>query len=244
MKYFRILSIALSLSFFLIACKQEKEPNEPQEETMHRKMFHGKITYTSTTISPDTVFLATISTFSPHAVDMYFNGTAVRMIEHGGLSNGNIIVLPELGEAWQLDSVKKIAYLGEYSDLGDPSDALKDLMPDHFSPTVKRTGKKETIMGIPCTEYYIERSGVIPKDDSATIMVANTITFPSMRYDVQTEINHAAVPAPLFLGFEEGAVMRLTVTNKRYERIFEITDLRENYFPEGIFDIPGNYQKK
>lgn len=244
MQLFLSACVMIAMTAIIPACDTESKPEEKQEEVMNRKMFYGKITYTSTTSSPDSVFLATISTFSPHDVDMYFNTSAFRMIEHGGLSNGNILVLSELGEAWQLDSVKKIAYLGEYSDLGDPSEALKDLMPDHFAPTVAPTGKHETIMGIPCTEYHIVRSGVIPKGDSATIMVANTISFPSLRYDVQTEINHAAVPAPLFLGYEDGAVMRLTVTNKRYVRQFEITALEENAFPEGIFEIPANYQKK
>ncbi|HMU70627.1 MAG TPA: hypothetical protein PLL28_05595 [Chitinophagales bacterium] len=239
---FAVIAILMTASF--ISCGDENQADEKTPAPLNRSMFYGKITYTSTTSSPDSVFLATMSTFSPHAVDIYFGKSAFRMVEHGGLSNGNILVLPESGEAWQLDSTKMIAYLGEYSDLGDPSDALKDLMPDHFAPTVKATGKTANILGIPCTEYYIVRSGIIPKEDSATIMVANTINFPSSRYDVQTEINHAAVPAPLFLGYEDGAIMQMTVVNKRYTRKFEITALQENYFPEGIFDIPANFQKK
>lgn len=198
----------------------------------------------SSFVAGDSVLAETFSTFSPEFVDIYFAQDSFRLIEHGGLSKGNIIIYPKLKEAWQLDTVKKLAYLGEYSDLGDPSAALKDLMPDHFAPTVESLPIKETIAGHPCTKYRVVRSGLIPASDTAYIWVAEDITFPSARYDIQTEINQVAVPPTLLLGYADGAVLRLQVINQRYTRQFEVIELSEHAYPENIFQIPADYQKK
>jgi len=34
------------------------------------------------------------------------------------------------------------------------------------------------------------------------------------------------------------------VQSKNYSRTFEVTELKANYFPNGIFEIPENYQRK
>ena len=81
-------------------------------------------------------------------------------------------------------------------------------------------------------------------DNEAFIWVADDFKIPASRYDIQTEINHAAVPAPLIIGFEDGAIMRLTVKTKSYTRSFEIIELKKDFFPAGIFEIPEGYQKK
>lgn len=239
------LASTLLLSF-LFSCGDNDPASSTagSEDTKNKKVFYGKVTFVSRMETADTVLAQSLKTFSPDSVDVYFQKDSFRMIEYGGLSHGNILLYRQLQEAWQLDTVNKLAYLAEYSDLGDPSKALKDLMPDHFAPTVESTGEKETIAGIACTKYRITRSGVIPKEDTAYIWAADQMVFPSSRYDVQSEINHAAVPPPLFIGYEAGAVMRLMVVNKKYTRIFEVSTLQENYFPEGIFDIPEGYQKK
>ena len=238
-------SVLFSL-FFLASCKN-KEKNEIAEtpiEQAAKKTFYGKVTYFSRLETADSALAQSLRTFSPDSVDIYFQQDSFRMLEYGGLSHGNILLYPQQQEAWQLDTANKLAYLAEYSDLGDPSDALKDLMPDHFAPTVEPTGEKETIAGVLCSKYRITRSGVIPKEDTAYIWAADHLLFPSSRYDVQSEINHAAVPPPLFIGYESGAVMRLQVINKKYMRTFEVRSLVENYFPQGIFEIPEGYQKK
>lgn len=243
-KYIVIAALSIFTAFTACNTDDEKEADATETPAAEKKVFYGKVTYVSRINTDDTVFAQTMHTFSPTEVELYYSENEFRLIEHGGLSHGDIILYRDKQEAWQLDSAKQIAYLGEYSDLGDPSAALKDLMPDHFAPTVEATDEKETIAGIPCKKYKIVRSGVIPKGDTAFIWVAETIVFPPSRFDIQTEINHVAVPAPILIGFENGAVMRLQASNSRYVRTIEVSELKENYFPEHIFDIPANYQKK
>lgn len=239
------ITVLIIFNFVFTSCdKKTKEQVKKDEQTVQRTLFSGKIVYSSYTDSEDTVLKNTLLAFSPNSVDIYFGENAFRMVEHGGLSHGNVIVYTDKKEAWQIDTLKKIAYLSEYSDLGDPGATIKKNMPDHFAPTVQKTTKTKRIAGIMCTEYEIIRSGFIPAGDVASIWVADSILFPSCRYDFQSEINRSAVPPPLYLGFEEGAVMRLEVKNKSYTRVFAVTEISENNFPPGIFNIPDDYQKK
>ena len=238
----RYLNVAML--FFVVsifnACKEKQK--EVIQNT--KPLFYGKIVYSSTFESPDTVFKLNMEAISPYKIEVYIDENNFRMIEYGGLSHSNLILDKSIKAAWQLDTIKKLAYLGEYSDLGDPTAELRDLMPDHFKPIVESTNEKETILGHPCTKYKILRSGFIPADNEAFIWVADDFRIPASRYDIQTEINHAAVPAPLILGYEDGAIMRLTVKTKSYTRSFEITELQKDLFPTGIFEIPEGYQKK
>lgn len=236
-----ILFSCICLALTTCTPAEEKPEIIPEKE---KKMFYGMLRYSATLKTDDSTLAASLRTFSPDHVDVYFDAQHFRMIEHGGLSHGNILLDREKQQAWQLDTIHKLAYIGEYSDLGDPSPALKELMPDHFAPTVEATGKKEIIGGLSCSQFLVLRSGVIPKGDTAYIWAADERIFPSCRFDFQTEINQVAVPPPLFIGHETGAVLRLEVISKRYTRIFEVTELKENYFPEGIFEIPDGYQKK
>ncbi len=239
------LIITISISCLLFAgCKDAELQQTKTESEPARKLFYGQITYSSTVSTPDSVLAQSLNTFSPGLIEIYIDTNKFRMIEHGGLSHGNVIIFTDVKEVWQLDTTKKIAHLGEYSDLGDPSGALKTTMPDHFEPTVEKTTDTATICGYMCDKYKIIRSGFIPVNDQAFIWVARTLDFPPARYDIQTEINRSAVPAPLYLGYETGAVMRLQVITKSYSRTFEVTQLKEQYFPTGIFEIPANYQKK
>jgi hypothetical protein len=237
---FCFVVIVLSAS----SCKNEPAEDVPVKETTTRSLFYGKVVYSSEAISSDTVLVNSLNMFTPHTIEVYFDSTHFRMIEYGGLSHGNIIIDKMLKEVWQLDTAKKLAHLGEYSDLSDPSSALKSTLPDHYAPLVEKTNDTLTICGYVCEKYKVVRSGFIPEKDSAYIWVAKDIRFPSCRFDIQTEINHAVVPPPLYIGFEEGAILKLEVNSKNYTRIVEVKSLNENMFPQGIFEIPDNYQKK
>lgn len=236
-------ALLVCLSF---GCNNEKTTTTESQDkpTIEPTTFYGKMVVQASFVAGDSVLAATLSTFSPSQVDIYFAPDSFRLIEHGGLSNGNIILYPKLKEAWQLDTIKRLAYLGEYSDLGDPSAALKDLMPDHFAPTVESMQIQETIAGHICTKYRVLRSGIIPDKDTAYIWVAQDIVFPPARYDIQTEINQVAAPPTLLIGYAEGAVLRLEVKNPRYTRKFEVVELSPNAYPKDIFRIPTDYQKK
>ena len=234
--------VVILFSFLLISngCKEK----QPEVAEVSKELFYGKIVYSSIVEAIDTVFKLNMEAISPYKIDIYVDENNFRMIEYGGLSHSNLILDKTDKAAWQLDTIKKLAYLGEYSDLGDPNAELRDLMPDHFKPIVEVTNEKETILGHACTKYKILRSGFIPNDNEAFIWVADDFKIPASRYDIQTEINHAAVPAPLIIGFEDGAIMRLTVKTKSYTRSFEIIELKKDFFPAGIFEIPEGYQKK
>lgn len=242
----RLYFFTLLFSTVLIACNNTKE--EPVKEEVitatNKNIFGGEIIFSSTIITDDSVLAASLNTFSPGRVDIYLDSIHFRMIEYGGTSHGNVIINKQTKEVWQLDTTKKIAHLGEYSDLGDPSGVLKSTMPDHYAPTVELLNETATIAGHICDKYRIVRSGFIPENDKAFIWVARDIKFPSSRYDIQTEVNRSAVPIPLYLGYEDGAVLKLMVQSKNYSRTFEVTELKENYFPIGIFEIPENYQRK
>jgi len=244
MNCLKLMLVICACGLFFIACKDGQLQQAETESVTAQKLFYGQIIYSSIVSTPDSVLAASLNTFSPSLVEIYIDTNKFRMIEHGGLSHGNVIIYTDVKEAWQLDTTKKIAHLGEYSDLGDPSGALKTTMPDHFEPTVTKTGDSATISGYVCDKYKIVRSGFIPENDEAYIWVARTLDFPPARYDIQTEINRSAVPAPLYLGYENGAVMRLQVITKSYTRTFEVTQLKEQYFPAGIFEISTDYQKK
>ena len=175
---------------------------------------------------------------------IYVDSNNFRLIETGGLSHGNVIIFKDAKEVWQLDTTKKIAHLGEYSDFADPSSALKNTMPDHYAPTVVATNDSAVIAGHTCDKFRITRSGFIPQADTAYIWVSRDIKFPSSRFDIQTEINRVAVPAPLYIGYEEGAILKFEVRSKTNIRTMEVISLKENSFPQDIFVIPSDYQKK
>lgn len=243
----KLLILFISGALFLAACKpdeQSKIDDNKSAVKADQQLFYGYMVYSSQITSTDSVIKKTLNTFSPHKVKIYVDANNFRMVEEGGLSHANIIIYTDTKEAWQLDTAKNIAHLGEYSDLGDPSNALKNTMPDHYAPAVTLTGDTASILGYMCDKYLIERSGFIPSSDRAYIWVARNLKFPSTRYDVQTEINRSTVPTPLYIGYEEGAVLRMVVINKTYTRTFEVTTLKQNYFPPHIFEIPSNFQKK
>jgi len=223
--------------------------NETGETIAEKKakdieIFYGKITYATRIESADPAILQTIAQFPPEKTELYFAKNKFRMIEYGGASHGNILIYPDVQEAWQLDTASKIAWLGEYSDFSDPGDELMDMMPDHFSPVVESTKEKETIMGVECTKYKVLRSGFIPADNEAYIWVTTAFRLPSSRFDIQTEINRVIVPLPLYLGFEDGAVMRMKVSNKNYAAVYEVTEMQKSISDENIFSIPADYAKK
>ena len=114
------------------------------------------------------------------------------------------------------------------------------------SPCVLRTATVSSLIGVSrsIAKIRITRSGFIPQADTAYIWVSRDIKFPSSRFDIQTEINRVAVPAPLYIGYEEGAILKFEVRSKTNIRTMEVISLKENSFPQDIFVIPSDYQKK
>ena len=242
----RLLTIA-SLFVMAMSCGNKSSNNHDQttkEVTYNRSIFFGEIIYHSTIETADSNVAVAFKTLSPTLVHIFVDSNNFRLIETGGLSHGNVIIFKDAKEVWQLDTTKKIAHLGEYSDFADPSSALKNTMPDHYAPTVVATNDSAVIAGHTCDKFRITRSGFIPQADTASIWASRDIKFPSSRFDIQTEINRVAVPAPLYIGYEEGAILKFEVRSKTNIRTMEVISLKENSFPQDIFVIPSDYQKK
>lgn len=249
MNYLTTIRLLTVLPLFVMAmsCSNKSSDNQQpstKEVVYNRSTFFGEIIYHSTIETADSNVAIGFRTLSPSLVHIYVDSNNFRLIETGGLSHGNVIIFKDAKEVWQLDTTKKIAYLGEYSDFADPSSTLKNTMPDHYAPTVVATNDSAIIAGHTCDKFRVSRSGFIPQADTAYIWVARDIKFPSSRFDIQTEINRVAVPAPLYLGYEEGAILKFEVRSKTNIRTMEVISLKENSFPQDIFVIPTDFQKK
>lgn len=207
-------------------------------------VFYGALTYTSEVETEDTVLRYSLTAFSPDKIILYFGQNKFRMVEYGGMSHGDVIIYPDKKEAWQLDTVKKIAYLGEYSDLGDPSSELKDIMPDHFAPTVEATGKTENILGYSCKQYHIVRSGFIPSGTDAFIWATDAFMLPPARYDISTDVNSSVAPPPVLIGYDKGAVLKMEIDGENYKKFYTATAIDKDPVQDSVFIIPSDYQKK
>ena len=117
--------VVILFSFLLISngCKEK----QPEVAEVSKELFYGKIVYSSIVEAIDTVFKLNMEAISPYKIDIYVDENNFRMIEYGGLSHSNLILDKTDKAAWQLDTIKKLAYLGEYSDLGDPNAERNDI---------------------------------------------------------------------------------------------------------------------
>lgn len=238
-----------SFCFFLIliifSCKQTSnsaEENNNSEKTPER-IFYGKLQYKVTATGSDSNSIALFFEFAPHTIDIYYKNNLFRMVEHGGLSNGNLLINQSLHEGWQLDTLENIAYKAEYSNLDSATDKLKELMPQHFSPDVEATGEADTIAGILCEKYKVLRSGFIPENSQAYFWATKEFIFPPSRFDMQSEINRVAVPPPLNIGYKYGAILKMQIIENNITVTYTATYLQETNLPDSIFTIPGFYTK-
>lgn len=242
MKIYKLIIPVILL--FVVGCGNNQPKSSAEETSAKAELFFGKVTYTTKFESPDTNLLQTVRPFSPEKTEIWFAENKFRMIEHGGASKGNILVFTDKKEAWQIDTTDKIAYLGEYSDFDDPGEELMDMMPDHFAPTLEAVHETETIQGFSCEKFKVIRSGFIPGADEAFVWITNEIRFPPSRYDVQTDINHVTVPLPLYLGYNDGVILKMRIANKRYAAVYEIIEMNKSISDQHVFSIPEGFAKK
>ncbi len=234
----------------LFTCKQPEsnkteEVKKTADSSVHElKVYNGQVLYeaVATSDNPDNVHL--FYQFSPVRINIYFQNDQFRLIEEGGLSNGNIIIDATEQKAWQLDTVNRIAFEGVYSDFDNASETLKQQMPDHFAPLLESTGEHETILGYKCEKFAVLRSGFVPKDSEAFIWVSNEFQFPHARYDVQTAVNHVTSPLPLTLGNKNGAVLKMEIDDSDTKVIYTATKLDTQNITASLFKIPDGYTVK
>lgn len=232
------------LQFFFLSCKQNSNKTETSNsEKLPDRIFYGQLQYKVTATGGDSNSIALFFEFAPNMIDIYYKNNLFRMVERGGLSNGNLLINQSTHEGWQLDTVQKIAYKGEYSNLDSATDKLKELMPQHFSPDVEATGDTDTIAGILCEKYKVIRSGFIPENAQAYFWATKNFIFPPSRFDMQSEINRVSVPPPLNIGYKYGAILKMQILENNITVTYTATYLKETNLPDSIFIIPDAYSK-
>lgn len=240
-------TILATLSLILSACNKQGTTTEQTHGNIEIPLTgykSGKLVYTVKVNSPDSNEINTFYHFNPASIEMYFSGNKFRMIEYGGLSYGNILLNNETKEVFQLDTLNKIAYRGVYSDLASADAKLRELMPDHFAPTMEPTDNIDTILGFPCRQYKILRSGFIRSQNDTYMWVTDSIQLPPARYDIETPINKVITPLPLIIGYSKGTVLRLTYQVDEMEIAYEVSDIQLEKVDSSFFTIPEDYEIK
>ncbi|MFN3939339.1 MAG: DUF4412 domain-containing protein, partial [Chitinophagales bacterium] len=147
-------------------------------------------------------------------------------------------------EVYQLDTQNKVAYRGVYSDLAAADMQLRELMPDHFAPTVEATGEMDTILGYPCSKFKVVRSGFIRSQNATYLWATDSIRLPAARYDIETSVNKVISPVPALIGYSDGVVLRLVYQVNEMEITYEATDLTSEGFDSAFFKLPDDYAIK
>lgn len=230
---------------FVFSCKNERQQAATQpvaHNTDSTRYSEGRIVCSALVTSNDSNDIETFYEFNPHKTELFYKGDKFRYIEHGGLSKGNIILDKRNLFVYQLDTLDKIAYSGEFSDLSVTNDKVKELMPDYYAPTVAETGETEEILGLHCKKLKVLRSGYVRADTETFIWVTDSIVFPPARYDVTTADNRVITPVPFLIGYPNGTVMRLTYTADSMRVTYEITEMQQVQLPDSLFTLPPDYE--
>lgn len=236
--------IYYSLSFgigLLAACKTTTEDNTTFVQADQAKVFTGHVQYEIEVASSDSDDIRTFYTFSPSSVDIWMGDSTFRMIEHGGVSRGNIIIDLRKTTAYQIDTLQGKVYRGAYSDFNNASEDLQRLMPDHYKPLLQSTGKEKTINGLKCTEYQVIRSGFTRPEANTKVWVSTDIQLPSCRFDVETSMNRVTSPLPMYMGVQEGSVVELIYQVDNMEVKYTLNIISEDPIPASFFEPPVEY---
>ncbi len=202
----------------------------------------GRLVCSVMVTSDDSNDIKVFYDFNPHKTELFYKGDKFKMIEHGGLSLGNIILDNSNFSVYQLDTINKIAYTGEYSDLATANSQVKELMPDYYAPTVAETGESDVILGYTCKKLKIVRSGYVRANTDTYIWVTDSIIFPPARYDIETDENAVITPVPMLIGYQNGTVMRMTYAADSMQVTYEITEIQQMPLSDSLFMIPENYE--
>ena len=229
----------------LISCKETADKQNTKEAGSKHGVVEeseGIVECSVIVTSPDSNDIRTFYEFNPAKTEMYFKGDHFKLVEYGGLSAGNILLNNADYSVYQLDTMHKIAYRGVYSDLASANAQVKELMPDHYEPTVEETGETEIILGYTCKKLKVTRSGFVRANGNTYMWVTDSIIFPPARYDIETDFNKVITPVPMLIGYRNGTVMRLTYMADSMEVKYEITRLTLMPLQDSVFEIPSDYE--
>jgi hypothetical protein len=232
----------LLLIFWLFAaCKSSADQHDETVAVNKPADFIGHVRYEVEVISSDSTDVQTFFTFSPRAIDIWMGDSMFRMIEHGGVSRGNIAIDLRETTAYQIDTIQKKVFRGVYSDFNNASEDLQKLMPDHFRPVLQSTGNQKTIRGLACREYRVVRSGFTRPEAKTVVWVTNDISLPSGRYDIETGVNRVTSPLPMYMGVQEGTVVDLIYELNEMEVHYSLHIISQDALPASFFSPPAEY---
>jgi hypothetical protein len=237
---FNYYYLLVGLSLF-IACNA---PTEKVEDNTMQKMpevFVGHVRYEIEVVSSDSADVTTFFTFSPRSIDIWMGDSTFRMVEHGGVSRGNIAIDLRKSTAYQIDTLQRKVFRGAYSDFNNASEDLQRLMPDHYRPVLQSTGKQKTIRGLACTEYQVIRSGFTRPEANTVVWVSNDISLPSSRFDIETSVNRVTSPLPMYMGVQEGTVVELIYQIDGMEVRYSMNIISTEPKPAAFFEPPTEY---
>lgn len=239
--------LASLILFSFSSCKNSQEDiSEKKIETPTNTIeknypeFQGSMTFTAEATSDIAGDVLIFYDFTAARVDLAFAKNKFRMIEHGGQSNGNILLFSDTKTVYHLDTIDNTAYKGEYSDLDNASELIKSQMPDHYSPTFEDLHQTETISGFLCSKYKILRSGFIRHNTEVTIWATDAFVYPHVRFDIQTDRNKVVVPMPLLIGFRNGAVLKMEIQDADLKVVYTASNIIQQV-DSSLFIIPANY---
>ena len=235
------LLVFLTISGLLLACATEQKQAETQQVSPVAS-FTGKAIYQVEAISDKPHDISIFYRFNPSVIEIGFGDSVVRILETGGSSGGNVLIDLRQTAAWQIDTIDKVVYQGNYSDLSDAPPALKATMPDHFQPVLHSTGEQKMIGNWNCTKYEVIRSCFIRPGVPTTAWITNDILLPGCRYDVETDVNMVSAPLPLYMGVAEGTVVVLEYATDGLLVRYLLDTVESLPTDDNFFQLPTTYR--
>lgn len=212
-----------------------------EQQARNMNSFHGYLRYSVEATSEDSTDVATFYMFSPRYVELWMNDGFLRMIETGGASRGNILIDRQQQLAYQIDTVHQQVYRGVYSNFEEASDELQAMMPDHYRPALENLQNDTTIAGLHCTEYLVIRSGYTRYGTDTRVWITNDLHVQPQRFDIETDVNRATTPLPLYLGASEGLVVRMQYETDGLMITYDLSAWDSTLTNTDIFTLPEGW---
>ncbi len=235
---------------FLTACgvtpKSESETKTPEPPPAPKEapLFWGKISYSTDAEGPDKDLVKAFDVGSPSLIELWNTEGGFKIIETGGLFEGNIVMDKKDKSAWWLLDKEKKAEKCVLQDLEATDPQVKGFMGNIFAPPVlKATGEKETILGKSCDIFIIEKSHLIKPKNTGKVWLWTEMNYPKSRYDFQTSTKRCTTPPPLNLNQENGVILKLEILDMGVNVTYTATELNMEPIPSNVFEIPNSYKK-
>ena len=131
--------------------------------------------------------------------------------------------------------------------MDDLDEDVKAFMPQFFEYELKETSETQTIAGYKSKKYEVVKSGMIKPNAKAFVWIAPDLMLRPTRVKFETEWKVILTAMPLQLGFKEGAVMKLMVSEPsmfgdgNVDITYEVKAVKAGYWPDKFLEDPYNY---